>query len=253
MTRHLTLQRLEGPVLRELDIDLATVRSILDGQRGLAAVATAHIDVIDARVAQLRFQRSVLRAVASIHPTSQEMQLMYDLANLTADDRRRIITDLVEEVFAGIDDPGPVADKMRMATPELPDDPSPEQVAAWVELAQLVQDPSFRARVRTLAVAGAGTQPDDSQVVFAGAVAEHAGAAVAAGVDPGSAEAAGVVDRILATARPAPDRAALADQLARFTDARVERYWALLGVINGWPAWPSQIPAFEWTIAALRR
>jgi hypothetical protein len=79
-------------------------------------------------------------------------------------------------------------------------------------------------------------------------VAEHAGAALTAGVDATSAEAADVVGRIA----PAGDRAALAAQLERFTDARVERYWALLGVINGWPAWPSQIPAFEWFIAALR-
>jgi len=75
---------------------------------------------------------------------------------------------------------------------------------------------------------------------------------VAAGVDPHSEEATRVVGRILAGAGLDGDRAALADQLERFTDARVERYWALLGTINGWPAWPSQIPIYEWFIAALR-
>ena len=237
-------------VLRELDVDLATIRSILEGRSDRDAVVTAHVDVIDARIAQLRFQRSVLRAVASIRePTSQELQIMYDLANLTADQRRRIITDLVDEAFAGLDDPGPVAEKMRMATPDLPDDPSAEQVAAWMELAQLVEDPAFRARVREMAVAGAGTAaPGEDGVALAAAVAEHAGAAVAAGVDPRAPEAAEVVERI----GPVGDRPALADQLERFTDARVDRYWALLGVVNGWPAWPSQIPAFEWFIAALR-
>ena len=48
------------------------------------------------------------------------------------------------------------------------------------------------------------------------------------------------------------DRVTLAGQLERFTDARVDRYWALLRVINGWPAWPSQVPAFDWFVAALR-
>lgn len=237
-------------VLREVDVDLATIRSILEGRRDLDAVVTAHVGTIDARIVQLRFQRSVLRAVASIpKPTAKELQLMYDLANLTAEQRRQIITDLVDEAFAGLDDPGPVAERMRLATPDLPDGPSAEQVAAWVELAQLVQDPAFRARVREMAVAGAGASPpDDRSAGLAAAVAEHAGAALAAGVDPTSPEAAEVVDRIA----PEGDRAALADQLERFTDARVDRYWALLGVINGWPAWPSQIPAFEWFIAALR-
>ncbi len=51
-----------------------------------------------------------------------------------------------------------------------------------------------------------------------------------------------MVDRILATGGPVPDRGALADRLERFTDARVDRLWALLGIVNGWPAWPSQIP-----------
>ena len=225
-------------VLREVDVDLATIRSILEGRRDLDAVVTAHVDTIDARIAQLRFQRSVLRAVASLpKPTAKELQLMYDLANLTAEQRRQLITDLVDEAFAGLEDPGPVAERMRTATPDLPDDPSADQVAAWVELAQLVQDPAFRARVRDMALAGAGAPAPD-----------EGGAALAAGVDPASAQAAEVVEQIA----PNADRAALADQLERFTDARVDRYWALLAVINGWPAWPSRIPAFEWFIAALR-
>ena len=37
-----------------------------------------------------------------------------------------------------------------------------------------------------------------------------------------------------------------------FTDARVERYWQLLAIINGQPVPPSLVPGFEWLIAALR-
>ena len=36
-------------VLRELEVDLATVRSILEGRRDLPAVLAAHAEVIDAR------------------------------------------------------------------------------------------------------------------------------------------------------------------------------------------------------------
>jgi hypothetical protein len=31
-----------------------------------------------------------------------------------------------------------------------------------------------------------------------------------------------------------------------------ERYWQLVGVINGRPPFPPRVPAFEWLIAALR-
>ncbi|WP_238600447.1 hypothetical protein [Tsukamurella tyrosinosolvens] len=44
----------------------------------------------------------------------------------------------------------------------------------------------------------------------------------------------------------------MAEQMVTFTDARVERYWSLLGVLNGWPQRPAMVPVAEWVIAALR-
>ena len=51
---------------------------------------------------------------------------------------------------------------------------------------------------------------------------------------------------------PAGRRGALADRLATFTDARVERYWQLLGVLHGRAPFEPSVPAVEWWIAALR-
>ncbi|MFI9080299.1 TIGR03086 family metal-binding protein [Streptomyces sioyaensis] len=45
------------------------------------------------------------------------------------------------------------------ATPELPDDPTPEQICAWIELATLVRDPELRAALRRLAEYSARTAP----------------------------------------------------------------------------------------------
>jgi hypothetical protein len=47
-------------------------------------------------------------------------------------------------------------------------------------------------------------------------------------------------------------RAQLADRLALGTDARAERYWQLLAIINGRPPIPTTVPAWEWLIEALR-
>ena len=47
-------------------------------------------------------------------------------------------------------------------------------------------------------------------------------------------------------------RARLLANLETGSDRRAERYWQLLGIINGWPPIPSVVPAFEWVIAALR-
>ena len=44
----------------------------------------------------------------------------------------------------------------------------------------------------------------------------------------------------------------LADRFEQGADPRAERYWQLLAVINGWPPVPTAMPAWRWTIDALR-
>ncbi|WP_246265375.1 hypothetical protein [Acrocarpospora pleiomorpha] len=61
-----------------------------------------------------------------------------------------------------------------------------------------------------------------------------------------------MVDLILDPGLSVAERRALADQLATFTDVRVERYWRLMGVLNGHPPFPPAAAAYEWLIAALR-
>jgi hypothetical protein len=187
------------------------------------------------------------------------MALMNRLAQLSAEERRQLIDDFVEEVFQGLDHDRGLEGHLRQA-PDLPDDPTPEQVDAWVELAELVQEPGFRRRVRDMAEYGAqaragglldfGTQ--EQTVEFVGRVAEHAGAALQRGVAPGSADGAQVVSRILAGTGNDDRRPELLRQLEAAADARAERYWQLVAVVNGWPRVPTRMPAFEWLVAALR-
>ena len=70
---------------------------------------------------------------------------------------------------------------------------------------------------------------------FVGRITEHGGDAVSRGVAPESAEGTEVLRHLEA-----------------FTDARAERYWQLVGTINGWPPFPARVPAFEWVIRGLR-
>jgi hypothetical protein len=182
--------------------------------------------------------------------------MLDDLARLTASERQQLVDDFVTDSFGSGHDPSGIGERMRQVTPALPDDPTAEQLRAWVEVARLLQDPSFRARVREMAVAGAreaGSQPFDREQgkAFATTVSRHAGAALAAGIDPASPEAEEIIRRILPDATAAR-RAELARQLVTFTDARVERYWQLVAVINGWTPIPPTTPAFHWLIAALR-
>ena len=137
------------------------------------------------------------------------------------------------------------------AAPELPDDPSAEQVEAWVELAELVADRTFREQVRQ--VAGIGVQIQSGRwLVDVERAQDEAEAARQRGVPPGSAEAARIVERILAGAPGGLRRAELLAQLEAATDPRIERYWELTAIISGRGPFPSLQPALEWLAAALR-
>ena len=176
---------------------------------------------------------------------------MHRLAQLSDDERRRIVADFLDHVFDGLEIDPAFEARMRSAAPALPDDPSPEQVDAWIALAELVQDADFRAGIRAMSEQHAASAPAGDMQAAAELVAARAGAALAAGVEPASADAEAVVAEIL-PAFGDVDRRTLADRLAIGTDARAERYWQLLATINGWPPVPTTVPAWEWLIAALR-
>jgi hypothetical protein len=90
-------------------------------------------------------------------------------------------------------------------------------------------------------------------------VVERAGAALAAGLAPDSPEASPIVDDLVGLFADAAhkeddrtDREELVWWLETFTEERVERYWSLIGIINGWPQGSSLTPVYRWFIEALR-
>ncbi|QSB13251.1 MerR family transcriptional regulator [Natronosporangium hydrolyticum] len=240
--------------LRELGLDLDTVSRVLARQVSVADVARLHAEALDAEIRTLRLRRAVLRSVAERADNPEEMRIVHQLARLNAQERQRLIDDFVAHAFEGIDPDAPgatIAQGLRTLPAELPDEPTTEQVNAWVELAELIGDESFRHRVRQMAVTGAQTVPEQ-QPFDIEMVKQHAGEAVAAGLAPDAAEARGVLERIIDPELPADERLRLAERTETFTDERVERYWRLLGILNGWPAFTPVVPAFDWFIAALR-
>jgi len=244
--------------LRDLGLDLDTVRRILSRQETVADVARAHVRALDAEIRTLQIRRAVLRSIAERNSTTEELKIMNDLARLSARERQRIIDEFVDRTFAGIDPGAPgagIAQAMRQLPADLPAEPTTEQVDAWLELAELVSDTDFQQRVRQMALAGAAGAAGaaESPPPYDPAqVTEQAGAALRDGVTPDSAQGRAVLDRIIDPAMPAEERTRLADQMETFTDRRVERYWQLIGVLNGRPPFPSAVPAWEWLIAALR-
>ncbi|NUW45898.1 MerR family transcriptional regulator [Nonomuraea rhodomycinica] len=294
--------------LRELGLDLPTVRRVVDREVALPEVAAAHAEALAVRIRTLRLRRAVLTAVARRGATPEEMELMHALARLSEDERRRLVEDFLDAVFGGLGETdatrtatetetetgteagtatrtaartatgtgtgaraavGPFAGIRCSMTPELPDDPEPEQVEAWVELAELSRDPGFRAVMRRVAeecaaLTAPGAVPGPDAVAV---VREKARPAVAAGLDPASEEAGAVVTAILTRyalqstppgeAGPAAGddeglRRRLLGHLEAVNDPRRERYLRLLAVVNDWPPPESLAPPLDWTVRALR-
>ncbi|GIH09746.1 MerR family transcriptional regulator [Rhizocola hellebori] len=233
--------------LRELGLDLATVRKVLLRQVTLGDVVRAHVSALDAEIRTLQTRRAVLWAVSQRNGTSEEMRIMNKLAQLSAAERQQLLDDFVAETFAGLPENGMwevIAGEMR----RLPPQPSAEQVEAWIELAELAGDKDFRARVRQMATAPDPGKPNfDHQVVV-----DLAGQALDAGIEPGSAQGQEILHRIIDPAMPVMQRQETAAKLETFTDRRVERYWQLIGVLNDKPSFGPAVAPFEWLIAALR-
>ncbi|MFF7361920.1 MerR family transcriptional regulator [Streptomyces sp. NPDC008125] len=258
------LRRLELlRTLRELGMDLATIQRVLDRELSVAEVAAAHADAMDVQIRVLQLRRSVLRVLAGREASPEETTLMHRLTQLSCEERRRLIDDFVESTF-GMGDAAPAAVTMvRAATPDLPDDATSEQVAAWVELAELVGDEDFRARMRRTAVNQAAGRPLDIECAAGDELMEltrqKVAEAVDSGIDPHSDRSATVVDdlvhRLAEVLARTPDtgfRHWMAQQFEEAHDPRVDRYWRLVWIVNGWQVVPNLIPVYPWLIQALR-
>ncbi|MEU4801614.1 MerR family transcriptional regulator [Actinosynnema sp. NPDC023587] len=245
--------------LRDLGVDLPTAQRVLAREVSVAEVARTHAEAIDAQLRTLRLRRAVLRVVAR----NGEVEAVHELARLSEEERQAILDDFFDEVFGGLDmEPG-FRDRMRSVRVELPDDPTAEQLEAWVELANLVRDPDFRASIRRMSerhqeLRAEGVDmsaPGPEQMAVFQYAMDQAAEALAAGVDPGGADAAQVVARIDARWHDVPNPPAgqeLTRWLGEFGDPRSERYWILLAIINGWPPVPDTSAQRRWLATAVR-
>jgi DNA-binding transcriptional MerR regulator len=249
--------------LRDLGVDLPAIRRVLAREATLTEVAAAHAEALDVQIRTLRLRRAVLGAVAARGATHQEMDLMHKMARLSDTERKRMIEEFVDSTFGGVDANPELVELLRAATPDLPDDATPEQVEAWIELAELTQDPDFRAGVRRMAEYQAAERAAGDTTglhhELSSMVRDRITQAITDGVAPESPAAAPIIAGLAeqyATTFGKPDDDALRtwlwQRLEVAADPRVERYWRLLAAINRWPEPEALGPVFDWFLRALR-
>jgi DNA-binding transcriptional MerR regulator len=240
--------------LRELGLGLDDVRKVVSGEQDIASVAATHVAALDAQIRSLKVTRAVLSTVARRGSTAEEMTLMNKLARLSAAERRRIMEAFVAEVFDGLDTVDPdIKHRMRHVTVDLPDEPTPQQVDAWVELAEMVQDPDFRAQMREMVEFNARDRgsdtPEGASMWFFKRLVELAEQAREQGIAPDAPEAEPVLDELIG---PDTDKAAVLARLEAGFHARANRYRELIALVNGRDPKPRHAEEFAWVVAALR-
>ncbi|MFD6175187.1 helix-turn-helix domain-containing protein [Streptomyces coeruleorubidus] len=238
--------------LRELGLGLADVRRVLAGETTVAQVAAAHVVALDARIRSLKVTRAVLSTVAKRGSGAEETTLMNRLARLSAAERRRIVEEFVDEVFHGLDTADPVIrERMRNTAADLPEEPTPEQVDAWLELAEMLQDPDFRAEMRKAAEFNAADHghdtPAGASLWFSRRLVQLGARARERGIAPDSPEAAQVLRELLGEADPAT----VLERLRSHATNRVARYRELLAVVKGTGPDAAYREEFAWVVAAL--
>lgn len=245
--------------LRGLGFDLSTIAKLLRGAVSARSAMELHLRALDLQVKSLSRRRAVLRVLLrdGDAPTFERLQRLHVLATVDDRDRARFVRDALDARLRGTRHRALGEAIRRVAVVDLPESPTEAQVEAWLELAEMVTDESFLSRHRATGAGDGQYQIGDMQ-----ALCRPAAEAVARGVTPESAEGRAIVGRwVTAMLRrhgrvPRGSVKARARELRaaieRGRDAREERFWELLAVLNPEVARSPISIAWPWLMKGLR-
>lgn len=250
--------------LRDVGFDLPTIRALVERDLPMDRAVDLQLRAVEAQLRTLRVARAVLRrAQARGGEDAAHLGMLHALARLGAAERARLVAAFWDDATAGMYvDEDWVRAMSQASVPELPEDPTAEQLEAWLELAELATDTDFHAALRKESAplwSGEGPEVDHRAWNAANqAVMEDVEAALRAGVAPDDAAAVPLVDRFVELAAAGCGRSSdvrfRSELLEGFEahDPRAERWWELVAILRGCPSPQPTIAAYHWLSAALR-
>lgn len=140
--------------LRDLGASVEDVRRLLSDETSLHDLASTHLVIVERQLRHLKARRAVLRTVVSQGSSAQQVALMHELVSMSDEDREQLLDRFWNEVTDGLTVHPAFVEHLHRLRPVLPEEPTTEQLQAWIELADLVRDADFRTEVREYFHAG---------------------------------------------------------------------------------------------------
>ncbi len=244
--------------LRDAGLDLATIESVLAHEMSLRDALSLRLHAIEAHVVSLKNVGAAIRAALKTEPDENDLRRLHAVTRLSNEERRAVIERFFEQVTEGtlVDDDW-TRQMIEGSRPDLPDDPSAEQLDAWIELAEIVSAPDFIESMRNMAQDW--TEDFDHQAYMQGSneLVGVASEALARGESPASESGADVARRLVeviaSSSKRTVDAEMRAEVLQRFRDhdPRASRYWELIAIIKGQPAMSGPIEEWNWIAEAV--
>jgi DNA-binding transcriptional MerR regulator len=244
--------------LRDAGLSLDSIKKVLCREMSLADALRLRLAAVEAHVASLQRVGAALRASLRAEPNEDDLRRIYAVTKLSNEERKAVIERFYDRVSEGI----PIDEtwKQRMidaSTPKLPDNPTPAQLDAWIELAEIVSDPAFIENLRRGAKEVWGKFDMEAMRRAGDEVAVAAKDALARSIPPQSEEAKRILDTYgaaLAAAKGSAfdDRARrrMRERFAQY-DPRAGRYWELVGILNGKTGMASKVEDWNWIKTAV--
>ncbi len=248
--------------LRAAGFDIATIREVLERNLDPDDAVRIQIEAIAVQERTLRRQRLILERALERNDVPGHPERGRALALLSTAERSAFLRNRLE---LGVEDV-PVDEDwwtsfLSAAVDDIPDDLEDDQLTAWIELVEMIEDPSFAETIRRTAA------PFWSEFVASGRISlgewqaqqaafvERVRQALRDGIDPVSETARGIVQQwVDDLAGIQGDESQVRKVLGHMVtthDPRHAQYWKLIATIKRMPYDQELQDAWEWIMAAI--
>ncbi|TYL96633.1 MerR family transcriptional regulator [Bradyrhizobium rifense] len=137
--------------LRDTGVGLKTIRKILSHALTLTEVLQMRLGTLEAEIASRRRIAAVVRAtLRASEPAASDLRKLWAITTLSQAQLRKMIESFIDKVVDGFQvDDAWKTQMIEASTPELPEEPTPEQIDACNEIIKMLTEESFTETMRS--------------------------------------------------------------------------------------------------------